>query len=85
MLRAYVEIAWTPGGLTDLKRVLEGALAVPGVELGERDRFRILTRLLLRGDADGPRLLVEAAAHERGDNARRYAFAASAALPDAQA
>jgi aminopeptidase N len=85
MLRAYVEIAWSAGGLTDLKRVLEGALAIPGVELGERDRFRILTRLLLRGDADGPRLLAEAAAHERGDNARRYAFAASAALPDVQA
>jgi hypothetical protein len=39
----------------------------------------------VRADADGPRLLAEAVAAERGDNARRYAFAASAALADAAA
>jgi len=85
MLRAYVELAWSEAALGDLERLLEGSLATPGIELGERDRFRIITRLVLRAHPDGPRLLAEAAASERGDNARRYAFAASAALPDAQA
>jgi aminopeptidase N len=85
MLRAYAAIAWSGTALTDLKRLLEGALAAPGIELGERDRFRLSARLLVRADADGPRLLAETAAAERGDNARRYAFAASAALADAEA
>lgn len=85
MLRAFVALAWSGPALADLKRLHEGSLSAPGLELGERDRFRILARLLVRADADGPRLLGEAAAAERGDNARRYAFAASAALADAEA
>ncbi|HEX5091551.1 MAG TPA: M1 family aminopeptidase [Burkholderiales bacterium] len=85
MLRAYVALAWSEAALGDLKRLLEGSLAAPGIELGERDRFRIIARLVLRGYPDGTRLLAEAAAAERGDDARRYAFAASAALPDARA
>jgi aminopeptidase N len=84
-LRAFSAVAWSPGALAELKRILEGTLAVPDISLGERDRFRIIERLLVRGDADGPRLLAEAAAAERGDNARRYAFASAAALPDAAA
>ncbi len=85
MLRAFVALAWSGAALADLKRLLEGSLAAPGLELGERDRFRLIARLLVRADPDGPRLLAEAAAAERGDNARRYAFAASAALADAEA
>jgi len=74
-------------GARDVARVVgrQADRGSPGVELGERDRFRIITRLVLRAHPDGPRLLAEAAATERGDNARRYAFAASAALPDAAA
>jgi aminopeptidase N len=85
MLRAYVALAWSDAALGDLKRLLDGSLAAPGIELGELDRYRIITRLVLCRYPDGTRLLAEAAANERGDNARRYAFAAAAALPDAQA
>lgn len=85
MLRSFIALAWSPAALADLKRLLEGSLAAPGLALGERDRFRVIARLLTRADPDGPRLLAEAAALERSDNARRYAFAASAALADAEA
>jgi aminopeptidase N len=85
MLRAFVALAWSDAARTDLKRLLEGSLVAPDVSLGERDRFRLIARLLVRADADGPRLLAEAAAAERGDNARRFAFAASAALADHEA
>ena len=85
MLRAFVALAWSDAALADLQRLLEGSLVAPGVELGERERFRLIARLLVRAHPDGPRLLAEAAAAERGDNARRYAFAASAALADAEA
>jgi aminopeptidase N len=85
LLRAFVALAWSDAARADLKRLLEGSLAAPGIELGERDRFRAIARLLVRADPDGPRLLAEAVAAERGDNARRYAFAASAGLADAAA
>jgi aminopeptidase N len=85
MLRGFIALAWSSSALADLKRLLEGSLAAPGLELGSRDRFRLIARLLTRADADGPRLLAEAAAAERSDHARRFAFAASAALADAEA
>ena len=85
LLRAYAALAWSPAALGSLKQLLEGSLALPGIELRVRDRFRLAERLVLRGDPDGPRLLAQLAATERGDDARRYAFAASAALPDAEA
>jgi len=85
MLRAYAALAWSPGALATLKQLLEGFLAVPGIELRVRDHFQLITRLVARGDPDGARLLAQHAAAERGDDARRYAFAAAAALPDAQA
>jgi aminopeptidase N len=85
MLRAFVALAWSDAARTDLKRLLEGSLVAPDLALGERDRFRLIARLLVRSDADGPRLLAEAAAAERGDNARRFTFAASAALADGEA
>lgn len=85
MLRSFIALAWSHAALADLKRLLEGSLVAPGLVLGERDRFRLVARLLVRADPDGPRLLAEAAALERSDNARRYAFAASAALADAEA
>lgn len=84
-LRAFTGLAWSDGALDDLRRLLEGSLAAADIEIGERDRFRMVTRLVLRAHPDGTRLLAEMAAAERGDNARRYAFAASAALPDAAA
>ena len=85
LLRTYAALAWSGAALASLKQLLEGSLALPGVELRVRDRFRLAERLVLRGDPDGPRALAQLAATERGDDARRYAFAASAALPDAEA
>lgn len=83
--RSYAALAWSDAALANLKQMLDGSLAIPGVALRVRDRFELITRLVLRGDPDGARLLAQHAAAERGDDARRYAFAAAAALPDAEA
>jgi aminopeptidase N len=83
--RSYAALAWSDAALASLKQMLEGSLAIPGVALRVRDRFELLTRLVLRGDPDGARLLAQHAAAERGDDARRYAFVAAAALPDGEA
>ncbi len=85
LFRAFAALAWTPAALVDLRKMLEGELQLPEVALGVRDRFRLAARLVLRGHAAGPGLLAVLAEAERGDDARRHAFAASAAMPGAEA
>ena len=85
LFRAYAALAWTPAALADLRKMLEGELQLPGVALGARDRFRLAARLVLRGHAAGPGLLAVLSEAEPGDDARRYAFAAFAATPGAEA
>jgi aminopeptidase N len=83
--RALAALAWSEQGLAELKALLAGRAAGPGVALSSRDRYRLLTRLLLRGDAEAVRLLQAQAEADRSDDGRRYAFAAGAARADAQA
>jgi aminopeptidase N len=85
LFRAYAALAWTPAALADLQRMLEGELQLPGVALGARDRFRLVARLVQRGQPAGAGLLAALSDAERGDDARRYAFAAAAATPGGQA
>jgi aminopeptidase N len=83
LLRSYAGLAWSDEGLRALKRLLDGELQVPGLALASRDRFRLIERLLVRGDAEAPRRLAEQAAADRSDDGRRYAYAAGAAAGDA--
>ena len=85
LFRAYAALAWTPAALADLQRMLEGELQLPGVALGASDRFRLVSRLVQRGQPAGAGLLAALSGAERGDDARRYAFAAAAATPGAEA
>jgi aminopeptidase N len=84
MLRAFIDVAWSPSALADLKRLLGSSPAIPGTTLASRDRFRIVQRLMVRGDADAKALLAAQAAADRGDDGRRYAYAAGAADPAAK-
>ena len=85
LFRAYAALAWTPAALADLQRMLEGELQLPGVALGARDRFRLVARLVQRGQPAGAGLLAALSGAERGDDARRYAFAVAAATPGGEA
>jgi len=80
--RAYAAIAWSAQARARLKQLFTGELTVPGVALSSNDRFRIVRRLLVLGDADGPRLLAEQSAADVSDEGRRQAYAARAATPD---
>jgi aminopeptidase N len=73
LTRAFIDVAWSPGGLEELKKMLHDP------KLASRDRFRIIQRLYVRGDPDAPAVLAAQAAADRGDDGRRYAFAAGAA------
>ena len=78
LTRAYIEIAWSPSGLQELKRLL----ADP--KLASRDKFRVIQRLALRGDPEAPALLAAQSAADPGNDGRRYAYAAGAANPAAK-
>src|SRR6185369_5277714 len=75
---AFIDVAWSPAALTVLKKLIEDPV------LASRDRFRAIQRLSLRGDPQAPALLSAQAAADRGDDGRRYAYAAGAADPAAK-
>ncbi len=52
--------------------------------LKAKDRFDIVTRLLILGDKDAPQLLAELEKTETDDAAKRYAYAARAGIPTAE-
>jgi aminopeptidase N len=82
-LRAFMESAWSDNGRAVLKQLLSGKVRIPGVPLSSRDRFGIIARLLVLGDAEGEALLAGQAAADTSDDGRRYAYAAAAARRDA--
>lgn len=51
--------------------------------LRTKDRFDIVTRLLILGDEEAPKLLADLEKTETGDDARRYAYAARAGIATA--
>lgn len=82
--RAFQSIATTTDGRNRLKKILSGELKIPGMTLRARDRFDIVTALLARGDREAPALLEKLRREETTDDARRYAYAAGAALGNAE-
>ena len=81
--RTYREVATSPAALGDLRDVLAGRLRVPGMTLRSRDRFDIIRALVAAGDAPAAELLKRESEADGTDDARRYAYAAGAAAPDA--
>jgi aminopeptidase N len=81
--RAFLSNAMTLEARTKLKDILRGRLQIPGMTLRSRDRFDIITALLVRDDADAPALLAAQSAADQTDDGRRYAYGAGAARADA--
>ncbi len=54
------------------------------IPLKTKDKFDIVTRLLILGDQDAPALLVELENTETSDEAKRYAYAAKAGIGTAE-
>jgi aminopeptidase N len=81
--RAMEAIAQTPQGLARLKEILNGRVAVPGVELRPLDRWNLVTALVAHRDPGAEAIL---AAEERRDpsgDGQKYAYVAEAAHADA--
>jgi aminopeptidase N len=52
--------------------------------LRTKDKFDIVTRLIILGDPDAPKLLAQLEKTETGDDAKRYAYAARAGIATAE-
>jgi len=77
--RAFQGVALTSEARAMLKKLLRGEVKIPGMELRSRDRFDIVTALLMRVDGDAPALLEAQRKADTTDDAKRYAYAAGAA------
>jgi aminopeptidase N len=78
--RAFLNVASSDKARTILKDTLSGKYQIKELKLKTKDKFDIVTRLLILGDKDAPALLAELEKTETLDEARRYAYAAQAGI-----
>src|SRR5438270_11970775 len=83
--RTFREVARSQAARDTLIAILRGEKTVPGMTLRSRDRFDIIRALMAAGDERAPALLQKQSDEDKTDDARRYAYAAGAAWPDAAA
>lgn len=91
--RGFLNIGASIKGRQTLKKILQGRfwpkrVSMGGLFIGEdkqiplktKDKFDIVTRLLILNDPGAEKLLVELEKSETSDDAKRYAYAARAAI-----
>ena len=83
--RAFLGIASTERARGVLKQILKNGSAPDSkFPLKSKDRFDIVTRLIILGDPEAPKLLADLEKTETGDDAKRYAYAAKAGAATAE-
>ncbi len=86
--RAFLNIASTDKSRGMLKQILKAgsgtAKSSNQMTLKTKDKFDIVTRLIILGDPEAPALLAALEKTETSDDARRYAYAAKAGIPTAE-
>ena len=82
--RAFLNVASTEESKQNLKEILSGKLEIKGLKLKTKDKFDIVTRLLVLDDADAPKLLEDLSKTETSDEAKRYLYAARAGIATAE-
>ncbi len=80
--RAFLNTASTENARNKLKEILglTGKAQRPIFDLKTKDKFDIVTRLLILGDRDAPQILANLEKTETSDEAKRYAYAAKAGI-----
>lgn len=80
--RALRAIAESQEGRAQLKELLSGKLAVPGVELRPLDRWIIVTALIALHDPDAEALFAAEQKRDSSGDGQKYAYMAQAARPE---
>lgn len=82
--RAFLNLGSSLNARKEFKQILAGTSRVARFELRTKDKFDIVTRLLILGDPAAPALLANLEKTETSDEARRYAYAARAGIGTAE-
>ena len=82
--RAFLNLAASENARKILKDVLTGKLEIANLKLKTKDKFDLVTRLLILNDRDAPKLLEDLVKTETSDEAKRYAYAARAGIAAAE-
>jgi len=82
--RAYLSLASSAQAQKNLRDILAGKSKLAVFQLRTKDKFDIVTRLLILGDRDAPQLLAALEKTETSDDAKRYAYAARAGIGSAE-
>ena len=80
--RGLRAVAETAQGRAQLKDLLTGKLAVPGVELRPLDRWTIVTALIALNDPDAEAFFAAEQKRDTTGDGQKYAYAAQAASPE---
>jgi aminopeptidase N len=83
--RVYQSLASSVQAQKNLKDILAGKSKLAVFQLRTKDKFDIVTRLLILGDREAPALLANFEKTETSDDAKRYAYAARAGIGTADA
>jgi aminopeptidase N len=82
--RIFTGIAETPAGLQQVKDLLSGKLAVPGLMLKPLDRWNLVGHLISMGDPEAGAIFAAEKARDHSGEGQKYAYAAEAGTPSAE-
>ncbi len=83
--RALAGLAQGAAGRAELKSLLRGRLTVPGVQLRQQDRWRMVTALIAYGDPEADVFLKTEQTSDATGEGQKYSYVAQAAQPDPNA
>ncbi len=80
--RSFTGIAETPQALSEMKSLLKGTDAVPGMPLKRLDRWNLIGHLIAMNDPDAQSIYAAEKAQDTSGEAQKYAYAIYAGTPD---
>jgi aminopeptidase N len=82
--RAFNSVAETPEALQQVKDLLTGKLAVPGLTLKPLDRWNLIGQLFAMNDADAPAIYAAEKSRDHSAEGKKYAYAVEAGTATAE-
>ncbi len=82
--RGLLRLAESPAGLAQLKALLNGGLAIPGVALRPLDRWNMVTALIAQRDPEADAILAAEKLRDTSGDGQEYAYIAEAARPESE-
>jgi aminopeptidase N len=82
--RTFTSIAETPAALQQMKDLLTGKLAVPGLTLKPLDRWNLVGHLVTMNDPEAQTIYAAEQTRDHSGEGQKYAYAAAAGAPSAE-